>query len=290
MEALWKSQVSGAVLSKGYVRLRVTGALKDGMRRVAEGQRGNYQDARAFVDVDDQWGLGDERAVDPVSLVDERHALESPGRGALPPAGDARRGEDPGRAGPGLHREASGHRAGHHAAPDEALEREVPSGHGRPARRAEEGGQRLPRPGARGSPELHPAGSHDRGFQDRGAPVDGPRAPAAEGHHRGPRRATAGAPSRRRPGLVERAFARSEGSVPVAAKLLGVSVMTARRWYRQLPQSPVDRRVRADLSTATMLELKAQGRSSHEIGKRLGCTSSAVRRRLRGSNRTSAGA
>ena len=77
MEALWKAQVSGAVLSKGYVRLRVTGAVKDEMRRVAEGQRGNYQDAGAFVDVDDQWSLGDDRVLDVVEAIDRRRALES---------------------------------------------------------------------------------------------------------------------------------------------------------------------------------------------------------------------
>jgi transposase-like protein len=81
-------------------------------------------------------------------------------------------------------------------------------------------------------------------------------------------------------GIVEKAFTRADGSVDVAARLLGVSVMTARRWWRKLPESAVDRRVRADLSTATMLELRAEGLSAHEIGKRLGCTSSAVRWRL----------
>ena len=80
--------------------------------------------------------------------------------------------------------------------------------------------------------------------------------------------------------VVEKAFARAEGSVDVAARLLGVSVMTARRWYRQLPQSAVDRRVRADLSTAEMVALRGQGLSAHDIGKRLGCTRSAVRWRL----------
>jgi hypothetical protein len=68
--------------------------------------------------------------------------------------------------------------------------------------------------------------------------------------------------------------------VNVAARLLGVSVVTARRWGRQLPESAVDRRVRQDLSTATMIELRAQGLSSHEIGRRLNCTRSAVKWRL----------
>ena len=40
-------------------------------------------------------------------------------------------------------------------------------------------------------------------------------------------------------------------------------------------------RVRTDLSTAEMIELRAQGLTPHEIGQRLGCTRSAVRWRLR---------
>ena len=63
--------------------------------------------------------------------------------------------------------------------------------------------------------------------------------------------------------------------------------MTARRWWRQLPESAVDRRVRADLSTETMVELRGQRLSAHEIGKRLGSTSSAVRWRPRTDQRVS---
>jgi DNA-directed RNA polymerase specialized sigma24 family protein len=79
---------------------------------------------------------------------------------------------------------------------------------------------------------------------------------------------------------VEKAFERADGSVDGAARLLGCSVKTARRWWRQLPASAVDRRVRQDLSTATMVELRDQGLTAHEIGKRLWCTLSAVRWRL----------
>jgi transposase len=80
--------------------------------------------------------------------------------------------------------------------------------------------------------------------------------------------------------LLEKAFGRAKGNVDGVARLLGISGMTARRWYRRLPESAVDRRVRQDLSTTDMIELRGQGLSSHEIGKRLGCTSSAVRWRL----------
>lgn len=52
-----------------------------------------------------------------------------------------------------------------------------------------------------------------------------------------------------------------------AAKLLGCSVMTARRWWRQQPESAADRRVRQDLSTETMMKQRGQGLTSHEIGK-----------------------
>jgi hypothetical protein len=41
-----------------------------------------------------------------------------------------------------------------------------------------------------------------------------------------------------------------------------------------------DLRARQDLSTETMLELRDQGVTPHEIGKRLGCTRSAVKWRL----------
>jgi hypothetical protein len=77
MEALWKAQVSGAVFSRGYVALRVTGAVKDEMRHVAEGQRGNYQDAGSFCDVHEQWSLGDESVGDMLETIDRRRALES---------------------------------------------------------------------------------------------------------------------------------------------------------------------------------------------------------------------
>ena len=47
------------------------------MRRVAEGQRGNYQDAGSFVDVDDQWDLGDQRAAGVLENIDRQRALEA---------------------------------------------------------------------------------------------------------------------------------------------------------------------------------------------------------------------
>jgi hypothetical protein len=80
--------------------------------------------------------------------------------------------------------------------------------------------------------------------------------------------------------LARKAFARADGSVDVAARLLRCSVMTARRWWRRLPESTVDRRVRADLSTPQAIRRRGLGLSCHEIGKRLACTRSAVKWRL----------
>jgi len=77
MEAPWRAQLSGAVFSRQYVRLRITGAVKDEMRRNAEGQRRNYQEASKFLDVDEQWGLHDEGQGDVVEDIDRRRALEA---------------------------------------------------------------------------------------------------------------------------------------------------------------------------------------------------------------------
>ena len=62
--------------------------------------------------------------------------------------------------------------------------------------------------------------------------------------------------------------------------ILGVSVMTARRWWRRLSESAIDRRTRQDLSTSRMIELRAEGLSFYQISKKLECTQSAVKWRL----------
>jgi len=281
MEALWKAEVSGAVFSRQYVHLRVSGAVKDEMRRVAEGQRRNYQDARAFVDVDEQWDLEDEGVVDVVENIDRRRALD-----ALPEAARFLVHERL-VAGKSLDDLASEYRVTP-VAMCQVLTR---------LRAKPSSVTRLP-----GTVDLHgELRKAARGFLGK-ALQEAPSCNALA-DRLGTARTTAyrwTGPDRPLPkgiiagrggplqthlhrvgvNLARKAFARADGSVDVAARLLGVSVMTARRWWRQLPQSAVDRRVRADLSTATMIELRAEGLTPHEIGKRLGCTRSAVKWRL----------
>jgi DNA-directed RNA polymerase specialized sigma24 family protein len=281
MEALWKAQVSGAVFSRQYVHLRVSGAVKDEMRRVAEGQRHNYQDVGAFVDIDEQWDLGDQRPVDVVEAIDRRRALA-----ALPEAALY------------LVRETVVVGKTQEEMADEfRVSRPVMSQVMTRLKAKPSSIVRLP-----GTVDLH--GELRRAAQKylREA-LDRASSNAALAQRIGAARTTAyrwTGPDRPIPkgiiagtggplqahlhrvglGLVETAFRRAEGSVESAATLLGVSVMTARRWWRQLPQSVVDRRVRQDLSTADMIELRSQGLTPHEIGKRLGCTRSAVKWRL----------
>jgi len=281
MEALWRAQVGGAVLSKGYVRLRIAGAVKDEMRRVAEGQRGNYQGARMFIDVDDAGGMVDESLVDVDATLDRQRTMDS-----LPHAASRLVGE---------------------MVAGKALDQIAEDLRVTPARISQVVAQLKARP----SSVTRLPGTVDlRGELQRAArrfleqAIDGTTSSTALAVKIGAARTTAyrwvgpeqplpqgiiqgkGGPlqahlHRVGLGLVGKAFARAKGSVDGAARLLSCSVMTARRWYRQLPQSGVDRRVRQDLSTATMIALKAEGLSSHEIGKRLGCSSSAVRWRLR---------
>lgn len=77
MEALWKAQTAGAIFSKAYVYLRTTGAIRDEMRRVGEGQRGNYQSANLFVNVDDhaRWIADEELDLD--ERIDRQGLLDS---------------------------------------------------------------------------------------------------------------------------------------------------------------------------------------------------------------------
>jgi DNA-directed RNA polymerase specialized sigma24 family protein len=280
MEALWRAQVGGAVLSKGYVHLRISGAVKDEMRRVAEGQRGNYQGAGAFLDVDDAGGIVDGSLLDVEESIDRRRGIDSLPRAARHLVGEVIAGK--------------------------SLEEIAEDLRVTPARISQVVAQLRAKP----SSVTRLPGTVDlRGELQRAAQkyltqaIQGTTSSTALAQRIGAARTTAfrwvgpdqplpqgiiagtGGPLQAHLhgvglGLVGKAFVRSKGSVDVAARLLGCSVMTARRWWRQLPESAVDRRVRQDLSTATMIELRGQGLTSHAIGKRLGCTGSAVRWRL----------
>jgi DNA-directed RNA polymerase specialized sigma24 family protein len=75
MEALWRAEQRGAELTRGYVWFRTVCALKDEARRMAEGERGNYQSASSFVDVDERWDLAGASS-DPVESLDRARTLE----------------------------------------------------------------------------------------------------------------------------------------------------------------------------------------------------------------------
>ncbi len=76
MEALWRAHAHGVHMTKAYVVIRVKGAMRDEARRVAEGERGNYQSVRAFVGDDALIELSGEH-FDPCSAIDDRALLDS---------------------------------------------------------------------------------------------------------------------------------------------------------------------------------------------------------------------
>jgi DNA-directed RNA polymerase specialized sigma24 family protein len=253
--------------------------VKDEMRRVAEGQRGNYQGAGAFLDVDDAGGI-DDRFIDVGESIDQRRTLET-----LPDAAQylvrqvvlGKTQEDLARefgvSGPAVCQVFAQLRAKPSSVTRLPGTIDLRGELQRAARRFLEQAIR----GTTISTALAQRIGAARTTAFRWVSPDQPLPQGIIAGTGGPLQAHL---HRVGIGLVEKAFARAEGSVDVAARLLGVSIMTARRWWRQLPESAVDRRVRQDLSTATMIELRGQGLSSHEIGKRLGCSSSAVRWRL----------
>lgn len=76
MEALWRAQRAGNDLSRGYVAMRVKGALIDEIRRVSEGQRRNPQSVSSFDDIDDHRELS-EPSHDADELLDQRRKFEA---------------------------------------------------------------------------------------------------------------------------------------------------------------------------------------------------------------------
>jgi DNA-directed RNA polymerase specialized sigma24 family protein len=258
-----------------------SGAVRDEMRRGAEGQHRNYQDVGAFLDVDEQWDLGDERDVDVVEAIDRRRALA-----ALPEAALYLVRETV------IVGKTQDEMADEFGVTRPAMSQVMTRLKAKPSSVT-----RIP-----GTVDLHgELRKAARGFLSRALDESpsctalavrlgtarttayrwtGPDCPLPKGVIAGTGGPLQAHLHRVGLGLVEKAFKRAEGSVESAATLLEVSVMTARRWWRQLPQSAVDRRVRPDLSTATMIELRAEGLTAHEIEKRLGCTRSAVKWRL----------
>lgn len=224
MEALWKAEVSGAVFSKGYVHLRISGAVKDEMRRVAEGQRGNYQGAGAFIDIDDAGGIVDGSLLDVAESIDRRRGIDSLPRAArhLEIAHDLR------VTPPRISQVIAQLRAKPSSVTRLPGTIDLRGELQRAARRFLE----LAIAGTTSSTALAQRIGAARTTAFRWVGPDRPLPKGIIEGRGGPLQAHLHQVGL---GLVEKAVVRSKGSVDVAARLLGCSVMTARRWYRPAP-------------------------------------------------------
>lgn len=280
MESLWRSQQRGAEFSRSYVYLRAVNAIKDEARRIAEGERRNYQDAGAFVDIDDQWDLRAESS-DPIEAIDRKRLLERMPAAAVTLVRHVADGETQDQIGeryqvsavrifqvltdlkarPLRPRQLPGHvdlKAALASFTKQELRRRVGS-HTSITKIASALGvcRHTAYQWAHGAmPNVRGDGLKANAFRDaiRGRALE----------------------------IVGRAFERTNGKWIPAAKLLGVSQMTAYRWGKLLPEGlMLDRSTRRpDLPTERFAELRAQGLSHYAIAKRLGVSKRTVFYRL----------
>lgn len=284
MEALWKAQLAGRVFTKAYVCIRVRGALQDEMRTLAEGERRNYQNAGAFVAVDEAYGLAAE-IPDPVEALDRKRLwqampeaattmLETIAGGAtFRDLADECRVSEPRisqvladiKARPTRPRELPGH---------VNLRAELASYARNELRR------QIGRAASISSIAAALGVCNHTAYQWAHGVVPYIRTDALKPH---PFR---DALRRRALDLVSTAFQRSKGDMRVAARLLSVSPMTAYRWGKCLPPevAPFNRSGRRpDLRTARFVELRARGLTYRAIARELGVSKRTVAERL---NRT----
>jgi transposase len=280
MESLWRSQQRGAEFTKGYVYLRAINAINDEARRMAEGGRGTYQDVGAFVDIDDQWDLSADSA-DPIEAIDRRRLLESMPPAAVTLIRNIAGGETQDqmaeryqvsapricqvltdlKARPLRPRQLPGHvdlKATLASFAKQELRRRI-GRHTNITKIASALGvcRHTAYQWAHGAmPNVRGDGLKANAFRDaiRGRALE----------------------------IVGRAFERSNGEWIPAAKLLGVSQMTAYRWGKLLPEGLMPDRStrRPDLPTERFAELRAQGLSHYAIAKRLGVSERTVFHRL----------
>lgn len=283
MEALWKAQLAGNVFTKTYVCIRVRGALRDEMRKVAEGQRRNYQDIGAFVSVDALDTLSAETQ-DPVEAIDRERLWEAMPRAAttmleriaqgasFDDLADEYRVSPPRisqvladiKARPTRPRTLPGH---------VDLRAELTSFARRELRRHIGTATSIGEIAKTLGVSNHTASDWAHGrvpyFRDDNSTLkphpfrDALRTRALE--------------------LVSKAFQRSKGNMHVAARLLSVSPMTAYRWGKRLPPEVVsfDRGGRRpDLPTTRFVELRAQDLSYGAIARELGVSKRTVAERL----------
>lgn len=283
MEALWKAHCAGNTFSRHYVWLRVRGALLDEMRRLAEGERRNYQHVRSFVDVDDAWDLHSNDGDDLADVFDRKRLIES-----LPDAARTLMGRVV--SGSSLE-EIAAEQCVTGARVCQVLTRLKAHPHKV---------TRLPgqvdfyaelRTTAKAEVRRRLAGKVRFGeMADALGACNGSAFKWANGTTTLPScRATSLLPSPVRDAVRDRAlrlvadaFRRADGRHHVAARLLTVSPMTAYRWGRILPAGSVPSRNtrRPELLDSQFAELRARGLSLRQIARSLGVDKSTVKQRL----------
>lgn len=280
MESLWRSQQRGAEFSKSYVYLRAVNAIKDEARRIAEGERRNYQDTLAFVDIDDQFDLSAESS-DPIEAIDRRRLLESMPAAAVTLVGHVASGD------------SFGEIATHYRVSEPRISQVMADLKARPLRaRQLPGHMNLRAELARfARVELKRRIGNRTGVMEISRALGVCGHTASEWAHgvipnvrsdnlkTNPYRDAIRAHALE---IVGRAFRRTSGEWIPAAKLLGVSQMTAYRWGKLLPEGLMSDRStrRPDLPTERFAELRGQGLSHYAIAKRLGVSKQTVFYRL----------
>lgn len=280
MEALWKAIRAGAELTPAYLVVRIRGAVRDEMRSLMAGTRGDPIAPSAFRDLNDALGLAAESddldaKIDRSALLEQmpaenRFLVEelAAGRGVERIAADCRvSGAAVSqvlarlRARPTVRVKVPG-RVDFYAEVKRILREETARHAGRATSYTEV------------TSKLGPSGwNWIIGATDR---VN----LRAQSFMPSPVRDAARTRVLR---LVEDAFRRNGGRFPEAAVALSVSPMTAYRWSKLLPRDAVTDRGnhRPELADHRFVELRAQGLSISQIAKRLGVAVCTVKYRFR---------
>lgn len=276
MEALWRAQVAGNTFSRAYVCQRVRGALIDEARRMAEGERGNYQDVGRFADIDHAFDLAGD-VPDPVDAIDRKRLLD-----AMPPA--ARMLVNHVANGESFAEMATRFRVS-----EPRMSQVLADLKERPLRpRQLPGHMDLKVELARFTrQELRRRIGSDTNITRIAAVLGVCRHTAYQWSHGSAVNIRGGGlkpnPFRsavrgRALEIVGRAFRRTNGEWVAAAELLSVSPMTAYRWGKLLPPGMMPDRSnrRPDIPTERFAELRAKGLSNYAIAKSLGVSKRTV--------------
>lgn len=275
LEALWKAHLGGAEFTKAYVRLRVIGALQDEMRRLTPGSRkSGYFAPSQFCDVHDTPVEG--ARVDLEGIVDAKARWDSLPKAARFLAQRLTTGTVRDLA---LELGVTEGRINQIAAELQRRPEKVLRVPGRVDLRQELewSKQEILRSKAKGS--VTQAAAALGTTRQNAWRWMGPNSPRPQFlHGRGPVHERL---RRRCRELLTAALERTGGSIPQAARLLGVPAMTARHWAQALtPELLRDTRRNASVSTEEILRLHATGLTAYAIAKQLGVSKGLVKWRL----------